>query len=449
MDNEAFDLVVVGGGSGGLACAQAAAGHGARTLLIEGAELGGTCVNRGCVPKKLLWKAAKTVQQTADMGRQGLVDTQAPYDLARHQHWASRKIASIRDSYRDRLTEAGVTLRRGWASIDAEGQVTLDGATIDARHVVLATGGQPIMLDMDGADLMVDSSDVLSWTARPERIVIVGAGYIGCEFASIFAALGSRVDIVNDTPDLLEGFDRDAVAVIDRVFRRRGVTCHMECEPRSLQRVDDGLRLTLDDGRSIEADAVICAVGRRPDLPSLGPIGERLHMADNGTVAVDEAFRTNVEGVHAIGDLADRLPLTPVAIRDGRTLARLLFAPDDGPDRLDLDHVATGAFTIPPLAQVGRVREGEASPPGCAIHAGHVSPIQNGVLMPDAQGEDANYHKLVVEAGRMVGAALVSDDAADTIAGLAAMVSLGSHHAGLCRPAPIHPTFAEEFFGED
>ena len=438
----AFDVAVVGAGSAGISFARHAAGNGARVLLIERDALGGTCVNRGCVPKKLLWHAARSLRETGDLRRMGLIGTSPPpFDLGRWQQLKNAKIDAIHGSYEESLADAGVNLRRGDARVERNGRVVLDGQPVRAERTVLATGSRPVMLSFEGADAMQDSSDVLSWTRLPRRLAIVGGGYIGCEFATIFNALGCEVTLLDESDALLSGFDEDAVALASAGLQRHGVDVRLGTAPERIERLDGGLRVHLEDGSQVDAEAVVCAVGRRPDLEALGPIADRLETGESGAVSVGDRFETSVPGVHAIGDIADRLPLTPVATRDGETLAVNLFGSGESA-AVDLDHVARAVFTMPPVAQVG-IAAGD----GVTIDKGCSEPLHATVLAPRERIGECQLYKLARRKGTLVGAVLVSDHAPDAIGALAPLVADGAAAATLTGAVPIHPTFSEEFIG--
>ena len=439
--NRPYDAVVVGGGSGGIAFAKRAAHLGARVVLVEREALGGTCANRGCVPKKLLWQAARTIRGARDLHGENLSSGVPAFRMDAWRAAKDTKVQSIRDSYAETLEEAGVTVMRGEAKIDGEGTVHMDDGRLAAERVVLATGAQPVRLSFPGSEHMVVSNDVLSWDRLPRRMVVVGGGYIGCEFATIFDALGVEIVLVDEDDALLAGFDSDAVELITDLLRRRSVKVLLETGPERIERNGDALIVHLKDGTRIDCDAAVCAVGRKPDLEALGAIAQSLETADNGTVRVDDSFRTSVEGVYAIGDVADRMPLTPVAIRDGTALADL-FWQETAVVPADLDQVARAVFTMPPLAQVGSL-----DAPGADVALSRSNPLQAGVLLSEHNAEGSQLHKLVRKDGRLQGAVLVAEDAPDAIGVLASLVALSSDDTALEMPVAIHPTFVEEFVG--
>ena len=432
---EHFDTVVVGGGSGGLAYARQAASHGARVALIERAELGGTCVNRGCVPKKMLWTAANHVREEADMDEAG-VGIPGGLDFATLKARADAKIGRIRDSFDEALADCGVTLIRGEATCHAPDRIVVGDRTLSADALVLAHGALPADLDLDGIALAETSNDVLSWTSVPERIAILGGGYIGCEFAAIFACLGSEVTVADPSDRLIGPFDEDLGRAARRSLERLGVTVRLGATPTSITEGDTGLTVAFENADPVTADRVVNATGRTPNIAAIGPLAERLQVAESGALAVDARLATNVPGVHAVGDIADRLPLTPVATRDGKALADMLYgdAPDACP--VDLKLVAKTCFVMPPVAEVG-------TPSGGAQDGTRLS---DGVTAPDRDA--TTLHKIATDdAGRLTGVALWEDDAPDLIALAAALIAAGATRDDLFRATGVHPSFAETLVG--
>ncbi|WP_164870905.1 dihydrolipoyl dehydrogenase family protein [Mesobaculum littorinae] len=446
-DPEKFDAIVVGGGSGGLAFAKRAGALGARVLLIERAELGGTCVNRGCVPKKLMWELGRHRRQAVEMEAAGL----APAPQLDYPAFTARRAAridGIRQSYDAALSDAGVTLLRATARIDAPGEVQADGRRFATDRLVIATGARPTLPPLPGAEHASVSDDVFAWEALPRRIVIVGGGYIGCEFAAILAALGSEVTLVTDEDRLLVGFDEDAAQIAAQNLETAGVSVRLGAPLERISRaVDGGLRVSLDSGLVEEAERVLLAVGRTPNIDDLGALSESLEVADSGALAVSDRLETSVAGVYALGDAADRIPLTPVATRDGTALADTLFG--EGGDFADLGLVATTAFVYPPVAQVGRT-EAAAREAGTEVEAisDTARDLSSGVLTPEGR-DGTQFYKLVREtaSGRLIGAALMAYGAEDMIATTGMALASAPDRACVARPTGVHPTFGEELVG--
>ena len=456
---QTYDAVVIGGGSAGLAFSKRAASHGVRIAMVEKAELGGTCVNRGCVPKKMLWHIAHVHRTAAAFGRTGELDAVPHPRLDRAHEVIGHHIEGIRENYLGTIEERGIDLVRGEARITEHGDevtVEVDDRVLRARAIVIACGTEPARPDIPGIDLTDTSDDAFAWTEAPERLLIIGGGYIGVEFATVMAAFGSDVTIVETGDDILDGFDPDAVALARRHLERDKVTIITNAELESVERSDNDLVARFEGAEPVRCDKVLVATGRKPRAASLGPVVANLETAENGTLAVDEAFQTSRPGIYAVGDAADRMPLTPVARRDGDWLADHLFGNGETGPRLDLDLVATSTFCDPPIAQVGKTH---ASDDVASLHVDRDegAPLEDGLLEEEdgprdddiSRGASRTLYKLLTDGkgGALRGAVLVSRTAPDEIAWAAAAIEAKLDLRTLRRPAPVHPTFAEEFMG--
>ncbi len=428
------DLVVIGGGSGGIAAAKRAARHGAKVVLVEAAELGGSCVNRGCVPKKLLWQTAKHWQNRQGLARStgteaGVLDF-APLMTSIHDH-----ISGLQESFEDQLDDEGVQLLRGRASVRDDGSVRIGDETLNPRKVLVATGAKPNMPDIEGKQHVSTSDDVFRWTSLPKSLLIVGGGYIGAEFASIFNALGVQMTLVQMGERILPRFDETAVQIVTDALRHQGVTFVFDAKPTAVSQTYDGYAVALDTGEKYFAERVVYAIGRSANLSCVD--GDDLAIADSGALEIDKDFQTSRDGLYAIGDAADRLPLTPVATRDGETFADRAFG--DGAEPIDLSLVATAAFTLPSsVAQIGELDGSGAD--------GTTGALQSAIFSPDT--EMTQYHRIDFDGARLAGAVLVGESASDTIAPLAALIAKSSSAKDAVAAATaIHPSFAEEFIG--
>ncbi len=443
--SESYDLVVIGGGSGGLACAQRAALHGVRALVIEKGRLGGTCVNVGCVPKKVMWYAASLAHGLHDAADYG-------FDLELVGHdWP--KLKRARDAYVERLNgiyarnleKRQVDLVRGQASFIDEQTVSVEGVSYSAPHIVIATGGCPIQPDVPGAELGTDSDGFFEFEDCPEKVAVVGGGYIGVELAGMLHTLGSDVSLFMRRDGPLKNFDpmlREALmdALVDS-----GVKLHIHKVPRCLEPRDGKLAFCSEDGEAYQGfDSVIWAIGRRADTRHLKLENAGVATGENDDIPVDKFQNTNVPGIYAVGDVTGRAALTPVAIAAGRRLADRLFA--DMPERhLDYDCIPTVVFSHPPIGTVG-LTEVEA-------HAryGHEVQVFKSMFTP-------MYHALSQKKGRaamklicagkeqkVVGCHVIGMGADEMLQGFAVAVRMGATKQDFDDTVAIHPTSAEEF----
>lgn len=429
-----FDTLVIGGGSGGLAYAKRAAKLGAKTCLIEADALGGTCVNRGCVPKKLMWEAAWHHVKSAAMCEQGLTGDTVPLDFKALKDRISNKIGSIRTSYDDALEQDNLHRVTGKAELLGPNEVRVNDQDLRATSIVLATGSVPVWPDFEGSDHAEVSDEVFSWTEVPSSLLILGGGYIGCEFAAIFRALGAEVTVVETGERVLDTFDPALSDAVQNVFRARGITLCLGVETQQIEHTGNGLLTRFADGSTCRSSKVVAAIGRAPRTDVPGGFADTLTLADTGAFAVDETLQTSQAGVYAIGDCADRLPLTPVATRDGERLAERLFG-DTSVPALDLSYVASAAFVMPPVAQIGRLDNGSSA---------MGQDLGETVVAPEGHWTTRTVTKTATDDGQMVGAALMGASSPDLISGLGALIA---GDAG--RVTGVHPGFAEEVVGRD
>lgn len=440
MTTSTLDTIVIGAGSAGLAYARTAAKLGAKVMIVEREHLGGTCVNRGCVPKKILW-AAGALEKNAKDAAAVDVATETKVDFQKLVTKRDTHIEGIRSSFESDLDQQGITLLRGDAKLINSTTVQINGDEYTANYIVLATGGRPSKMDIPGADLLSDSNNVLSWSTLPEKLVIVGGGYIGCEFAAIFNALGVTVTIIHNGPYLLDTFPEALAKHAQENLSAAGIEIILDDALASVSQTADVLAYTSDEGAQGNADAVVCAVGRTPNIDQLGNFAEMLETADTGALAVSDRLETSCVGVYAIGDVADRLPLTPVATADGTTLAHILHG--DGATPVDLDLVATTAFLYPPAAFVGTC--------GNSPHSSDtVTPLEKNIITPSSDHDPDFFAINVDDAAQVInGVALAAEKAEDLIAMAAALIAAKASPDAFKAATPIHPSFAEEFFVED
>jgi glutathione reductase (NADPH) len=444
--SENFDLVVVGGGSGGIAAARRAAEYGARVALVEAGRLGGTCVNVGCVPKKLMWNAAEFTGAVADARGYGF----AAASLGEHD-WPALKAA--RDAYVLRLNgiyeanlgKSQVTLVRGWGRLVDAHTVEVDGRRLGGERILLAPGGRPNRPAIPGAELGIDSDGFFALEQRPQRVTVLGAGYIGVEIAGVFAALGSEVAVVARGAHLLRGFDPLLVEAAQEGLATAGATLLLQTRPTALARAADGRRIDvrLDNGELLtDQDAVVWATGRAPVTDFIAPaIG--LRKDEQGHIEVDAWQETSVPGVFAIGDVTGHVTLTPVAIAAGRRLADRIWGGADG-RKLDYDNVPTVVFGHPPLGTVG------LSEPAARAKFGDAVKCYSSSFVPMYHALTAARHKTrmkLVTVGpeqRVVGVHLAGRGVDEMLQGFAVALRMGATKRDFDDTVAIHPTASEE-----
>ncbi|WP_428484369.1 glutathione-disulfide reductase [Rhodopila sp.] len=441
-----FDLFVIGGGSAGVRCARISAGHGARVGIAEERFWGGTCVNIGCVPKKLLVQAGEYGGWAEDAAGFGWTIQKGPHDWSKLIAAKDREITRLEGIYRKLLAGAGATVFDGRAVFIDPHTVQVGDRRITAKTIVIATGGLPERPPIPGAELGIVSDDAFYLKTMPRRIAIVGSGYIAVEFAGIFRALGAEVHLIYRQPLPLRGFDHDLREAEVEALRAQGIVLHPGNLPRKVEAAGDRRILTFGgaqggDAQTIEADLVFFATGRRANTAGLGL--ERIGVELNAkcAVRVDENLRTTQPHVYAMGDVTDRVNLTPVATAEGHALADTLFG--GNPRMVSLWNVPSAVFTSPPIATVG-LSEEQASVLGAVdIYLTQFTPMRHNL----SGRKRKSMMKLVVDkdSQKVVGVHMLGEDAPEIVQGLAIAVVMGATKADFDRTIGIHPTAAEEF----
>jgi glutathione reductase (NADPH) len=437
------DLFVIGAGSGGVRAARIAAGHGAKVAVAEEFRVGGTCVIRGCVPKKLLVYASRFADDFADAEGFGWSVAPARFDWPTLVAAKEREVSRLSAIYRAGLEGAGVELIEERAEvIDAHRVRLASGRTMSARHILVATGARPAPLGaVAGLEHAVSSNEIFDLASFPSRLLIVGGGYIAVEFASLFARLGAEVTEVMRAGNVLRGFDEDMREGLRDELARAGVKLRFGCLPTKIERRGASLAVALADGERIEVDQALVATGRKPNTRGLGlePAGVALDEA--GAVVVDRFSTSSVASIHAVGDVTNRVNLTPVAIREGHALADRLFGGAEG--AVDHDNVAHAVFATPEIGSVGLTEaEAIARFDVVDVYTTNFRPMKATL----SGGEERTIMKLVVDAAsdRVVGAHILGHDAAETIQALAVAIKMGARKADLDATMAVHPTAAEE-----
>ena len=442
--SEEFDLFVIGAGSGGVRAARFAAGFGAKVAIAESRYLGGTCVNVGCVPKKLLVYGSHFREEFEHAGGYGWSVEGARFDWAQLIASKNREIERLNGIYRKLLSEAGVKLLEAHARIIDAQTVEVAGIRYRCKKLLIATGGWPQRPDIPGAELGITSNEAFYLPELPKRVVIVGGGYIAVEFAGIFRGCGAEVRLLHRGKEFLRDFDQGLREQLGVEMRNQGIALDFGVTPERVERRDDGsLAVFTSQGRELHADCVLFATGRRPMLDDLGVESLDLSRDERGYLKVDEHFETSQPGVHALGDVIGRVPLTPVALAEGMALARHLFRPEEFRP-LDYTQIPTAVFSTPNLGTVGLTEE-------AARKAGHALKIFESRFRPMklslTESKERSYLKLVVDAtsDRVLGCHMLGPDAGEIIQGLAVALTVGATKAQFDRTLGIHPTLAEEF----
>jgi glutathione reductase (NADPH) len=437
-----FDLFVIGGGSAGVRCARIAATHGARVGIAEERFWGGTCVNVGCVPKKLMVQAAEYGQWAQDargFGWTGMVCGE--HDWGALVRARDAEVARLSGIYRKLLEGAGARWFEARARLADAHTIVVGNDSVTASRIVIATGGRPVRPALPGAELGDVSDDLFTWPALPRRAVLVGAGYIALEFACLLHGLGAMVDVVFRGDKPLRGFDEDLRDGIVAAMAAQGIRLHPRTMPTALERAGEELRLHTDRGELV-ADRVLWATGRAPNTEALGLRELGIAMAAGGAVLVDDEHAASPhKHIHAIGDVTDRLNLTPMATAVGHALADTLFG--NRPRRASYADVPSAVFTSPPLASVG-LTEAEAAARGPAnIYLTNFLPMRHTISGNAAR---RTLMKLVVDAAtdRVLGAHLLGEDVPEMMQGIAVAVIAGATKADFDRTIGIPPTAAEE-----
>lgn len=440
------DLFVIGGGSGGVRAARMAAQRGARVLLAEAAALGGTCVNVGCIPKKLYSYAAHFADDFGDAAGFGWEVPPARFDWQRLKQNRAREISRLNGVYEHLLRTAGVELLRGWGSLAGPQAVQLQSADgvqrFSARHILVATGGTPSVPPIAGREHVLTSDHMFDLEPFPRRLVVVGGGYIACEFASIFNGLGAQVTQLYRGEQVLRGFDDDIRDFLASEVRKHGVDLRLRTDVTAVEPRGGEFGVKLGDGQVLAADAVLYATGRVPNVDGLGLEAAGVRQAADGAIAVDDRFRSSVPSILAVGDVTSRLQLTPVALAEAMVVVDQLFG--KGERRMSHEDVPTAVFTHPNVAAVG-LTERQARERHATVR---VFRSEFRALKHTLSGNaERTLMKLVVDGAsdRVLGVHMVGADAGEIIQGFAVALKAGATKAQFDATIGIHPTAAEEF----
>jgi glutathione reductase (NADPH) len=438
-----FDLFTIGGGSGGVRASRVSATYGARVAIAESDRFGGTCVNVGCIPKKLFAYAAHFREDFEIAAGYGWILSEPRFDWLRLLANKDREITRLNGVYERILSLAGVEILRGRATVAGPQAVEIDGRRYTARHILVATGGWPQVPAIPGREHAITSNEAFHLERLPRRVLLVGGGYVAVEFASIYNGLGVETTLVYRRNRVLRGFDAELGERLGEEMREKGVAMRFGVEVAAIERRADGaLEATLTDSTRVETDLVFFATGRRPNSANLGLEAAGVQLDAEGAVLVDRYSKTTVDSIHAIGDVTNRLNLTPVATAEAMWLARTLFRNEPTP--VDHENVATAIFSDPNVATVGLSEEAARARFG-AIDVYKTS--FRALKLTMTEKKERTFMKLVVDrtSQKVVGAHMVGPEAGEIIQGIAIAVKLGATKAQFDATIGIHPTAAEEF----
>ncbi len=442
MGSYDYDLFVIGAGSGGVRAARTAGALGAKVAIAEDRFYGGTCVNVGCVPKKLLVYAAHFAEEFEDAAGFGWRVDSSAFDWPTLIANKDAEIARLNGIYERLLKNAGVEIFDGRATVADAHAIEVLGRRVSARHILVATGGRPFLPEFPGHQHASVSDDMFHLERLPKRLVVVGGGYIAVEFAGIFSGLGTEVTQLYRGPHFLRGFDDDVRHFLCDEMRKKGINVRFNATIERIEKRGGDLCAELADGSEIPADLILYATGRVPNSAGLGLEDAGVTLAANGAVEVDDSFRTAVPSIHAIGDVIDRVQLTPVALAEGMWLAHTLFG--EAPPPFDYADIPSAVFSQPTIGTVG-LTEAQARERCAAvdIYTSEFRPLKHTLSGRD----ERTLMKLVVDrdSDRVVGAHMVGPDAGEIIQGIGIAIKCRATKAQFDATIGIHPTSAEEF----
>ncbi|MDB6062304.1 MAG: glutathione reductase [Verrucomicrobiaceae bacterium] len=442
MSQFQYDLFVIGAGSGGVRASRMAAQYGGRVAIAEDLYLGGTCVNVGCVPKKLLVYASHFSELFRDAGGFGWDVATPLFDWPTLIANKDKEIERLNGVYQRLLEQAGVQLYSGRATLLDAHTVEIDGEKITARNILLATGGWPWIPEIPGCEFAISSNEVFHLPQLPHRVVVVGGGYIAVEFAGIFNGMGAETDLVYRGDLFLREFDREMRLQLADEMREKGVTLRFNQNVAAITKHGDELNVELDDGTQIECDCVLYATGRKPRVKELGLDNIGVTCTDSGHIEVNDYFQTSVPNIYAIGDVIGGIELTPMALAQGMAVAKTLFRGEQS--TVEHEHVPTAIFSQPTLASVGYNEEdARALFPDIAVFVSKFKQLKYTLT----DNTEKTLLKLIVDCAsdKVIGAHMLGQDAGEIIQGLAVAIKAGATKADFDSTLGIHPTVAEEF----
>ena len=442
MHGKDYDLFVIGGGSGGVRAARMAGQRGARVALAESSALGGTCVNLGCIPKKLYSYAAHYAEAFEEARGYGWQLEAPRFDWDALKRHRAAEIARLNGVYERLLEGAGVRIVRGRARLLDAHTVEVDGARASAERILVATGARASVPPIAGRELAVTSDDMFDLDPFPRRLAVVGGGYIACEFASIFNGLGSKVTQLYRGDQVLRGFDDDVRAFVADEMRKSGVDLRVGADVQAIERTPHGVQLSLAGGGVLTVDTVLYATGRVPNVEGLGLEAAGVRLRDDGAIVVDADYRSSVPSIHALGDVTARVQLTPVALGEAMALVDHLYGA--GGRRMSYEYIPTAVFTHPNVGTVGYTEHAARGVYGeIAVYRTDFKPLKHTL----SGSTERTLMKLIVEpaSDRVIGLHMVGPDAGEVVQGFAVAMKAGATKTVFDATIGIHPTAAEEF----
>ncbi len=448
MENNDFDLIVVGGGSAGVRAGRMAAQRGARVAVVEAAAMGGTCVNVGCIPKKLYSYAGHYAQSFREAEGYGWHVGETRFDWNKLKTARAAEIGRLNGIYQGLLTAGGAEIVNGWAQLVDPQTVRVGERKMRARHILVATGGTPFVPDIAGREHAVTSDQMFDLEHFPRRLVVVGGGYIACEFASIFHGLGAEVTLVQRGGRLLAAFDQDVSRFVEQELRKTGIRVRLNANVEQIARQhgSKGLQAMLAPGELLEADTVLFATGRRPNTAGIGLEALGVQLTDTGAIVVDAHYRSTVPSIYALGDVSTQVQLTPVATAEAMALVDHLFGPLPGQRARTVDYanIPTAVFTHPAVGTVGHTEASARETFGDIT----VFRTEFKALKHTLSGmTERTLMKIIVDTAsdRVVGLHMVGPDAGEVVQGFAVAIRAGATKQQFDETIGIHPTVAEEF----
>ncbi len=443
MSDKDYDFFVIGAGSAGVRAARIAAGHGAKVGIAEASKLGGTCVNLGCVPKKIIAYGADYSMHLDDAKGYGWNVPKVSFDWTTLIKNQRAEVARLNAAYEKTLNNAGVDILHGYAKFLDPHTLDVGGQTVTAENILIAVGGKPRVPHQPGGHLMPTSDDMFSWPKQPKKVVIIGGGYVGVEFAHILHGIGAHVDLIHRGDIFLRGFDHDLAQCLAEEMKKAGIGLHFNADLESCEKDGDGFKVHTDDGQIFECDVALAAIGRVPVAEGLDLDKAFVKICKNGQININEDYETSQPHIYACGDVANHNPLTPVAIKEGHVIADRLF--NHQKERsVNYDNIATVIFSQPPIGTVG-MSEHEAIDKGhdVEVFKTRFTPMRHQL----AKRDEKTFMKLVVDkkSDKVLGLHMIGLDAPEILQGFAVAMTCGATKADFDRTMPIHPTSAEEF----